>query len=106
MESTVVVPDVDTAPVGDPRDCELRDGAQRDRVVERASEGLTRLRQEALCLLGALRIVDVRGGADPLDDLAALVAARVGAAELPAVAPVGGAEAVLDLERLARLERA
>ena len=106
MEPSVVVPDVDAAPVGDPRDCELRDGAQRDRVVERASEGLAGLREEALGLLGALRVVDVGGGADPFHDLAALVAAGIRAAEVPAIAAVRGPEAVLDLVRLSRFDRA
>ena len=52
---------------------------------------------------GALLVVDVRAGAEPLDDVAVLIAHGDGAAQVPAVEAVASpAQAQFEIERLAR----
>ena len=104
-DRAVRLDDVDRAPVCDSRHGEARDGGERLAVVERARELGTGVEEELLSLLGALAVVDVRCGADPDLDLTALADDRDRAPEMPAIAAVGGAEAVLDLEDLAGRQR-
>ena len=97
--------DLDRAPVGHLGHRRPGDAAERLAVVERARQDVRRLDDEVPLLLGALAVVDVRGRADPEGDLAALVADRHSAPEVPAVGAVRVPEAVLDLEDLPARER-
>ena len=105
VDAAVGLEEVDGAPVRDLGNGKPRDGLQRAPIVERAGEHLAGAQQEVLRLLGSLLCVDLGRGPDPEFDLARVVAERDGSTEVPAVAPVFGAEAVLDLEHFAAGER-
>jgi hypothetical protein len=97
---------VDARPVGDLEDGHLRDRRERAAVVERAAEGRACIDEEPLRRLGTLLVVDVGVGAEPLDDLAALVLHRERARQVPSIRTIRSTtEAKVVLVRDPRVER-
>jgi hypothetical protein len=94
----VVLHQVHGAPVGDPWHGHLRNFLQPGAPVERDRQLAPGIEQEPLRFFDALAVLDVRRRSDPEVDLARVVTDRNRTSEVPAVRPVGGAEAVLDLE--------
>src|SRR6185437_16074590 len=83
----------------------LGDLREADAVVEGSRELDVGVEQEALTLLDPLPVVDVGGSTDPEVDRTARSAHRHRTPQVPAVAPVGGAETELALEDLTGRER-
>ena len=105
MDAAVLLEQVDRTPIGDLRNGEARDGLQRSPVVEGFGEHGSRTKEELLGLLRPLLRVDVRRRSDPeVDRASVVVPERHRTSEVPAVAAVGRAEAIFDLEDLSGRE--